>query len=45
VIQKQLESLGYDALIVSNGKLAVEACARERFDVVLMDCEMPEMDG
>jgi CheY-like chemotaxis protein len=45
VIQKQLESLGYDSLIVSNGKLAVEACARERFDVVLMDCEMPEMDG
>ncbi|HZN41497.1 MAG TPA: response regulator [Planctomycetota bacterium] len=45
VIQKQLESLGYDSLIVSNGRLAVEACARERFDVVLMDCEMPEMDG
>jgi CheY-like chemotaxis protein len=45
VIQKQLESLGYEPLIVSNGKLAVEACARERFDVVLMDCEMPEMDG
>ncbi|HEX6812942.1 MAG TPA: response regulator [Planctomycetota bacterium] len=45
VIQKQLESLGYDSLIVGNGKLAVEACARERFDIVFMDCEMPEMDG
>ena len=45
VLKRQMEELGYYAEIVSNGSLAVEALTRRAFDLVLMDCQMPEMDG
>ena len=41
----QLQNLGYQAEAVSNGRLVLEAMERNDFDIILMDCEMPEMDG
>ncbi|MDH3445269.1 MAG: response regulator, partial [Deltaproteobacteria bacterium] len=45
VALKILDRMGYRADIASNGKEAVEAVARQTYDVVLMDVQMPEMDG
>jgi signal transduction histidine kinase/CheY-like chemotaxis protein len=40
-----LSSLGCEAKIVGNGAEAVRALSEEHFDIVLMDYQMPEMDG
>ncbi len=45
LIATLLAKLGLEAVIVENGRQVLEALARERFDLVLMDCQMPEMDG
>ena len=41
----QLEKLGYRADSVPNGRLALQALEQKQYDVILMDCRMPEMDG
>jgi CheY-like chemotaxis protein len=45
VALKILDRMGYRADVASNGKEAVEAVKRQPYDVVLMDVQMPEMDG
>ncbi len=45
LIRRVLEQLGYQPEIVENGRAAVDAVQRERYDVLLMDVHMPEMDG
>jgi len=45
VALKILDRMGYRADVASNGKEAVDAVARQRYDVVLMDVQMPVMDG
>jgi CheY-like chemotaxis protein/signal transduction histidine kinase len=45
VLAGMLTKLGVDFTAVENGLDAVEACQRGVFDIVLMDCDMPVMDG
>jgi two-component system, sensor histidine kinase len=40
-----LASLGMEAVAARHGREALEHLAAQRFDLVLMDCQMPEMDG
>jgi len=43
--QSMLESIGCSVELVNNGLEAVEALSRNSYDLVFMDCQMPEMDG
>jgi len=45
VAHKTLERLGYRVDIVGDGRAAVEAWKSGRYDLILMDCQMPELDG
>jgi CheY-like chemotaxis protein/HPt (histidine-containing phosphotransfer) domain-containing protein len=40
-----LERLGYRAEVAASGREALRSLARQRYDVILMDMQMPEMDG
>ena len=45
VAAAQLQKLGYEAVVAAGGVEALDALQREPIDLVLIDCEMPEMDG
>jgi len=45
VALSMLQRLGVESAVAVNGREAVEQVRRECFDLVLMDCQMPEMDG
>ncbi len=45
MIRKSLEKLGHACVCVSNGEAVLERLRRERFDCVLMDIQMPGLDG
>jgi len=45
VIQSILETVGITTSVVENGAKAFDQWQSENFDMILMDCEMPEMDG
>lgn len=40
-----IEEFGFECIVVDNGRSAVEKLAKESFDIVLMDLQMPEMGG
>lgn len=45
VARRVLEKAGHEVLVAENGQLAIDAVERERFDIVLMDIQMPVMGG
>ena len=45
VVSQQLRALGLEVSSATNGREALEILEREAFDLVLMDCQMPELDG
>jgi two-component system sensor histidine kinase/response regulator len=45
VLKDMLQSLGHRVSIASNGREAIDACQSKLFDLVLMDIQMPDMDG
>lgn len=45
VVSTMLEKIGYSFEIANHGKEAVDKVKHTNFDLILMDCQMPEMDG
>ncbi|MEP1089942.1 MAG: adenylate/guanylate cyclase domain-containing protein [Rhizobiaceae bacterium] len=45
LLTRNVEMLGYQAAVAENGKIAMDLLQEESFDLLLLDIEMPEMDG
>jgi two-component system, sensor histidine kinase and response regulator len=45
VAVRHLERMGFDCDVAENGRHALEMLALQRYDLLIMDCQMPEMDG
>jgi PAS domain S-box-containing protein len=45
LVKRLLEKRGHRVVVVTNGREVLEALKKENYDVVLMDIQMPEMDG
>ncbi|MDH5229912.1 MAG: response regulator [Gammaproteobacteria bacterium] len=45
VVEGMLKKLGYEVSVVGDGQAAVQALLKSNYDLVLMDCQMPVMDG
>jgi len=45
VTRLMLEQLGLDVDVFDNGRLATDAAGKTRYAIILMDCQMPELDG
>jgi CheY-like chemotaxis protein/HPt (histidine-containing phosphotransfer) domain-containing protein len=45
VVRRLLEAMGCNVMVVEDGAAAVDACARQEFGLVLMDLQMPKLDG
>ncbi len=45
LLSRNVELLGYQASVAENGRIAMERLVEEAFDLLLLDIEMPEMDG
>jgi CheY-like chemotaxis protein len=44
-ISEILKQIGYEAVVAANGEEVLHRVSQDRFDMVLMDCQMPVMDG
>lgn len=45
LIKQVLHRFGYAADLAANGREALDAVAKKKYDLVLMDCQMPQLDG
>ena len=45
IIEDMLEKLGFITTLTINGLEAIEETSRRSFDLIVMDCRMPKMDG